>query len=332
MHHGFRLFLLLVGLPLLVLGSPAPEATEHRGEATSPASEHPEPTAAPKQASEHLASVPDSKAAAPHEEKASQAPESAAQVQALSAHPAARAPSVADARVPSLAQGEQAPAAASHKPPPTVVAPSHGPAADSVGPEEAWQRLLSGNQRFVNGNPAAHMAHAAKRASNVKGQHPFAIIVCCSDSRVGPEVVFDQSIGDLFVVRTAGHVVGEIALGSIEYAAEHLGTRLILVLGHEGCGAVNAASTGKYVPPHVGYITLDIQASLARAKRKGGNLQEALMREHVAKVVGKLRTAKPVLEECVQKGKLSIRGARYDLDTGLVEEIEVPVPKREEEE
>src|SRR5688572_28409492 len=102
------------------------------------------------------------------------------------------------------------------------------------------KRLMAGNARFVADKPSLEHLGAVRRTTLAKGQNPIAIVLCCSDSRVPPEYVFDQGLGDLFVVRVAGNVADEVALGSIEYAAEHLGTPLLLVLGHEACGAVKA--------------------------------------------------------------------------------------------
>src|ERR1700736_713991 len=115
------------------------------------------------------------------------------------------------------------------------------PTTPSVGPDEALRRLKAAPERCAQSKAAAGKPVAARRAETAKDQHPFAIIVGCADSRTAPEIIFDQTIGDLFVIRTAGNLVDEYALGSIEYAVDHLGTRLIVVLGHQRCGAVTAA-------------------------------------------------------------------------------------------
>ena len=122
------------------------------------------------------------------------------------------------------------------------------PAAPSVDPAEALNRLKAGNERFVQGKINDSKSVITQRAATAQGQHPFAIIVACADSRVAPEIVFDQGIGDLFVVRTAGNLVDDHALGSIEYAVEHLGALCIVVLGHQRCGAVTAALEGGSAP------------------------------------------------------------------------------------
>ncbi len=124
-------------------------------------------------------------------------------------------------------------------------------ATPSVPADEALSRLKAGNERFAQSKVSAGQPVAERRAATAQTQHPFAIIVGCADSRTAPEIIFDQGIGDLFVVRTAGNLVDDYALGSIEYAVEHLGSRLIVVLGHERCGAVTAALEGGSAPgPH----------------------------------------------------------------------------------
>src|SRR6266404_5054617 len=118
--------------------------------------------------------------------------------------------------------------------------PAH-PDQPTVSPAEAVSRLKEGNGRYTSGNQQHPHESAERRAELTKSQHPFAIIVSCSDSRVPPEIVFDQGLGDLFALRVAGNVIGDHSLGSIEYAVDHLAVRLIVVLGHQSCGAVKAA-------------------------------------------------------------------------------------------
>lgn len=125
------------------------------------------------------------------------------------------------------------------------------PATQSVAPDEALARLKPDNERFAQSKVSEGKPVAARRAETAQEQHPFASIVGCSDSRTAPEIIFDQGIGDLFVIRTAGNLVDDHALGSIEYAVDHLGTRLIVVLGHARCGAVTAALSRTSAPGHV---------------------------------------------------------------------------------
>jgi carbonic anhydrase len=191
-----------------------------------------------------------------------------------------------------------------------------------VQPEEALKRLLQGNERFIAGTSTLTTKDARRRTEVAQGQKPFAIVVSCSDSRVGPEVVFDQGLGDLFVVRTAGHVVDDVGLGSIEYAVEHLGASLILVLGHERCGAVAATVSGGETHGHVTAIVKAIKPAVAKAKGRPGDAVDNAVRAQVLEVVGQLQKAGPLLAECVKAGKLKVAGARYDLDAGRVEVIE----------
>ncbi len=207
-------------------------------------------------------------------------------------------------------------APASKKPIGTIV-PAGGVLADM-----ALQRLQTGNAHFVDGNSTRSNKHAKRRAEVAEKQKPFAIIVSCSDSRVGPEVVFDQGLGDLFVVRTAGHVVDDVGLGSIEYAVEHLGASFILVLGHERCGAVAATVAGGKAHGHVSAIVKAIQPAVAKTKGLPGDAVDNAVRANVREVVAQLKAAGPVLAERVTAGKLKVAGARYDLDTGRVEIIE----------
>lgn len=192
----------------------------------------------------------------------------------------------------------------------------------TIKPEESLKRLQEGNERFVAGTPTQTTKDAKRRAEVAQGQKPFAIIVSCSDSRVGPEVVFDQGLGDIFVVRTAGHVVDDVGLGSIEYAVEHLGASLILVLGHERCGAVAATVAGGEAHGHVSAIVKAIKPAVTKSKGQPGDAVDNAVRAQVLEVAEQLRKAGPVLAERVKADKLKVAGARYDLDTGRVEVIE----------
>lgn len=188
--------------------------------------------------------------------------------------------------------------------------------------DESLKRLMDGNERFIAGH-ATHTTRDAKRRAEVaQGQKPFAIVVSCSDSRVGPEVVFDQGVGDLFVVRTAGHVVDDVGLGSIEYAVEHLGSAFILVLGHERCGAVAATVAGGEAHGHIPSIVKAIKPAVAKTKGQPGDAVDNAVRAQVLEVTAQLQKAGPVLADRVKAGKLKVVGARYDLDTGRVEIVE----------
>lgn len=191
----------------------------------------------------------------------------------------------------------------------------------SVPAKQAWQKLIEGNKRYAGGKMTHPRENKKRRAELAKTQKPFAIIVSCSDSRVPPEILFDQGLGDLFVVRTAGNVVDAVATGSIEYAVEHLGVKLIVVLGHERCGAVAATVKGGEIPGHICSITQKIQPAVKKAKKQKGDLVENTVRENIKRVVLELKKSEPILNEFVEEEGLLIIGARYDLDTGTVEKL-----------
>ncbi len=183
---------------------------------------------------------------------------------------------------------------------------------------EPLKKLIEGNQKFV-GSKMFHQNQSAERREEVaKGQHPIAVIVSCSDSRVPPEIIFDQGLGDLFVIRSAGNLVDDIGLGSIEYAVEHLGVQLIIVLGHERCGAVSAAVQGGEAPGHIAKLIEEINPAVEKAKKQSGDLLENAVLSNINMVVKQLQDSEPILKEFVHSKKLIIVGARYDLDDGVV--------------
>jgi carbonic anhydrase len=184
--------------------------------------------------------------------------------------------------------------------------------------DRALQNLMEGNTRYVSAKAAHPNQTPARRAEVIEGQHPFAVIVGCSDSRVPPEIIFDQGLGDLFVVRLAGHVLNDEALGSIEYAVEHLGTRLVMVLGHDKCGAVTAVVQGGDAAGHIGSIFTAIAPAVQKAKSRPGDLLKNAIRENVAMVVEQLQSSAPLLQALVKNGGLKIVGAHYHLDNGKV--------------
>ncbi len=182
--------------------------------------------------------------------------------------------------------------------------------------------LLDGNQRFATAQAMHPHQTAARRDEVASGQKPSAVIVGCADSRVPPEVVFDQGLGDVFVVRVAGEVVDDTALGSIEFAVAKLGARLIVVLGHERCGAVEAALKGGPVPGHVGRVVDAIKPAISKAAAEPGDALENAVRDNVRAVVVRLRASEPVLAPLVRDGSLRVVGAVYDLDTGVAQVVE----------
>jgi carbonic anhydrase len=186
----------------------------------------------------------------------------------------------------------------------------------SVSPDDALSRLKTGNERFASSKESTSKPIEARRAETAQAQHPFAIVVACADSRTAPEIFFDQNIGDLFVIRTAGNLVDDYALGSIEYAVEHLGTRLIVVLGHERCGAVTAALSGGSAPGHINSLVRDIQPAVAASKGKEGDALTNAIHENDAEVATKIRKQAELGELTSQ---VRVVEGYYDLDTGKVE-------------
>lgn len=200
-------------------------------------------------------------------------------------------------------------------------------ASEGVGitADEALRKLMDGNKEYVEQKMTnQNMSCKSVRESLAKSQKPYAIILSCSDSRVPPEVVFDKGLGEIFVVRVAGNVPDPIVLGSIEYAAEHLGTPLVMVLGHERCGAVTATVDAKGKPEgNIGAIVKAISPAVAKAKReyKGkekAQLVETAIDDNIKLVEVNLTKKSPVLKHLVKEGKLKIVAAKYDLDDGKV--------------
>ena len=187
---------------------------------------------------------------------------------------------------------------------------------------DIWQELISGNKRFAEGNPTHPNQSIARRQEMAKGQNPRAAVLACADSRVSPEIVFDQGLGDLFVVRVAGNVVNDPILGSLEYAVEHLGTRLIVVLGHQRCGAVAAACAGGEAPGHIGSLVQALAPAVDKISASEEGRVDWVAKENVRMMAKSLRSCGPILEEFVRQGKLEVAGAFYDLDTGAVEIVE----------
>lgn len=196
--------------------------------------------------------------------------------------------------------------------------PAH-PDQPSVAPAEAISKLKEGNSRYTSGNLQHPGQTTARRTELAKTQHPFAVIVSCSDSRVPPEIVFDQGLGDLFICRVAGNIVNDENLGSIEYAVDHLGSRLILVLGHQRCGAVEAAkqtiaAKGK-APGHIESLVTAIKPAVDSTVN--GDL-DATIKANVKHVVDSLRSSTPILKAKVDSGGVQVIGGYYSLDTGAV--------------
>jgi carbonic anhydrase len=188
--------------------------------------------------------------------------------------------------------------------------------------EQIWAKLVSGNQRFVSDKAHPHN-YVEQRQRLAKGQQPEVAVLSCSDSRVPPEILFDQGLGDFFVVRSAGNSADAIGIGSLEYAVEHLGSKVIVVLGHQSCGAVKAACSGDKMPsPNLDAVVQPVLPSCAAgAPNKGDALIDFAVRDHVHRTAKALLADSSILKHAADEGKLSIIEAYYDLDTGRVERL-----------
>ena len=190
--------------------------------------------------------------------------------------------------------------------------------AKTTADAKSMDRLMQGNERFTSGKMSHLNQNDVRRAEVATGQKPFAIVVSCSDSRVPPEMVFDQGLGDLFVVRTAGHVVDPVAMGSIEFAVAKLGARQILVMGHERCGAVQAALEGSTVPGSIGAVLADIKPAVGGPTTATPEALDGAIAKQARAVAQQIRTASPVLTPMIQDGSLQVAAGVYDLDSGKV--------------
>jgi len=194
-------------------------------------------------------------------------------------------------------------------------------------PNQAKQLLIDGNQRFTAGKPMNKDLSSTRRSELMKnGQHPFAVIVSCSDSRVPPELLFDQALGDLFVVRVAGNVITPVELGSIEYAVEHLKTPLVVVLGHEECGAVTAAVQGGETHGNIAEIIKKIKPAVDEAKAMGTSttndkvLIEKSTELNIKNALNDILDS-PIIKEGVEANQVDTIGIKYDLDEGSIKFI-----------
>lgn len=185
-------------------------------------------------------------------------------------------------------------------------------------PAHSLQVLIEGNGRFAAGKSVHPNQDPWRRAELAGGQKPFAIILTCADSRVAPELYFDQGLGDIFVLRNAGNVIDDHVLGSIEYAVEHLGAPLVVVVGHSKCGAVAATVAGGEAPGHIGSIVKSIQPALEAGAHSDDKV-DAVVRAHAKRMAEAIASSAPILKHAVEAGHLKVVAARYDLATGKVE-------------
>jgi carbonic anhydrase len=186
-------------------------------------------------------------------------------------------------------------------------------------PDKVIADLKAGNARYVAQHPTRPHQTAARLKEVSTGQQPGATILTCADSRVPPELIFDQGLGDLFVVRVAGNVADQTETASIEYAAEHLHCPVVVVMGHQKCGAVSAAVEGGDAPGHIPSLITAIKPAVDASKGMPGDRVENAVRINVENVVKQLTSSKPILAEMVTAGHLKVVGAVYSLDTGKVD-------------
>jgi len=191
--------------------------------------------------------------------------------------------------------------------------------ADSV---LTW--LKNGNNEFVHGEFNVHGVDSSLRITVSKAQHPRAVILTCSDSRVAPELVFDKGLGDLFVIRVAGNILDDAVIGSIEYAVEHLHTSLVVIMGHRGCGAIAAAVADLQNPEseidnHIRSLTDKIEQAMTSVNLNGNDINQKALLSNIIFSISTLNQSRPVLNEAVKKGELKIVGTIYDISTGKVE-------------
>jgi carbonic anhydrase len=198
--------------------------------------------------------------------------------------------------------------------------------ASETGPalkaDDSLARLIAGNKRFVAGSTTHPDQSVAHRAELAGGQHPYAIVVACADSRLSPEIIFDEGLGDLFVVRNAGNLLDNHVYASLEYAVEHLHVPLVVVLGHTKCGAVTAAVAGGELPGHLPSIAESLAPAVTMAKKKPGDPVDNAVRINARLGAAALAGLEPILSEAVKEGKLKVVAARYDIATGQVEFLE----------
>ena len=193
---------------------------------------------------------------------------------------------------------------------------------ESEEAEQALEKLLSGNEKYLSGDITPDVGASLRKDLAKNGQHPYAIVITCSDSRVPAELIFDSNLGDIFVIRTAGNVVSDFEIGSVEYGAEHLGSSLVFVLGHTNCGAVTAATEGGEADGKIQSIVDEIEPSVQKAKDAGAeDVLSKAIEFNVMNSVDKILSSE-IIKELREEGKVEVIGGVYDINTGTVTIIE----------
>lgn len=212
---------------------------------------------------------------------------------------------------------------------PGTAAPQVAPSGKDMTPQQALELLRQGNRAFLGGAQTGAVTGTQRRLDLARGQQPFAVYVSCSDSRVPPELLFGRGLGELFIIRNAGNTVDTVALGSIEYAVAVLGVPLVVVMGHESCGAVAAAikvvTDNATFPGSIGRMVEPIIPAVLQARKEPGDPLDKAVRANVRRVVRQLREqTDPIMLEPQKGGRLWVVGAHYTLGTGEVDFFDLP--------
>ena len=195
--------------------------------------------------------------------------------------------------------------------------------SENLSAEEALEKLVQGNKRFVELEQKHPDEDKKRRKEMLKGQHPFVVILSCSDSRVPPELIFDQGLGDIFEIRNAGNVLDEHIIGSIEYAVMHCGVKLVLIMGHQDCGAVAATLSGKYETKYIKSLEDSILPAVEDCKKKGLEVNsDNVVKAHVMQDIKELMEKDTELVKYMKEHNVKIVPAYYHLDTGIVDFLE----------
>ena len=191
---------------------------------------------------------------------------------------------------------------------------------ENISAEKALDKLIQGNKRFVQMHSKHPDESKKRRKEMLKGQHPFVAILSCSDSRVPPEIIFDQGLGDIFEIRNAGNVLNKHVIGSIEYAVLHCGVKLVVIMGHQDCGAINATLSGKYETEFIQALEDSIQPAVEMCKCKGIEVNaDNVVKAHVMQDIEELMIDDAELLNYMKEHNVKIVPAYYHLDTGKVE-------------
>lgn len=210
---------------------------------------------------------------------------------------------------------------------PADARPQLTPSPAPTSPDDVWAVLAAGNERFATGTPRHPHEDTEYRESLVAGQHPIACVLSCADSRVAPELVFDQGLGDLFTVRSAGEVLDDAVVGSIEYAVEHVAVPLVVVLGHAGCGAVQATvDVVRGAPAPDGSIAALVQAIEPAVREVTAHGDDAAyladcVAAQARRAAAALTTASPIVHDAVAAGRTAVVAGVYDLESGRVSQL-----------